>query len=84
MKELKLIETIKEEVIVKQTEREIGKIILDYENITMTVIGKHFTLIDIQNAILKAEAEINVYISTLIAGDTIFPGNWTIILKSEE
>jgi len=84
MKEIELIETIKEEVIIKSTDKVIGKILLNQETNVMTVISNHFNLADIQNALFKLTSKSHDLIPMIIAGDHVFPGDWTIVIRSKE
>ncbi|MHA2182035.1 MAG: hypothetical protein ACXAAH_11490 [Promethearchaeota archaeon] len=78
-----LYEINKEEVVVREVKTEVGKITLDLESKTMTIISSCFDLGQVQNFMFDFISESNEFISMPFAGIKIVPGPWTIIIKSE-
>lgn len=82
--EATLIEISKIETVVKEEKNVTGKIIIDQERRTLTVIGYIFDLAQVQNNLYRIQADTKEYFDIPFAGGHIIPGTWTIIFKSEE
>jgi hypothetical protein len=83
--EAPLQETLKVEVVLKEKTHTTGKVFIDNESQTMTFVGGHFTLTELQNNLFRILSETGgPPFSIPFAGDVIFPGTWTIIFKTDE
>lgn len=84
MKEYKLFDIKKEEVTVRETKTEIGKVIIKEDLKTINIFSPCFDLDQVQEILWDIIRESPDWLGMPFAGNKIIPGDWTLIIQSEE